>query len=175
MEAIYPVGVVGGKRIIWFAWVSGDHDRLMSSTGRPVCDSSKEGLEGQVAARGRVLDWEGESIIDLDSLVSSVDSGREVDPGKVVDAWNFMTDLFRVIDNAPRQLFHAESMDTYDAFFSQCEVAQSLGLRSISIARRDLDRALAVLRDGMRMVLRIQLNIEGPAPLPTVRRMHEIH
>ncbi|MBW8774659.1 MAG: hypothetical protein JF596_06240 [Stenotrophomonas sp.] len=66
-------------------------------------------------------------------------------------------------------------MDTYDAFFSQCEVAQSLGLRSISIARRDLDRALAVVRDGMRMVLGIQLNIEGPAPLPTVRRMHEIH
>lgn len=142
MEAMYPVGVVGGKRIIWFAWVSGDHDRVMSSNGRPVCDNSKEGLEGQVAARGRVLDWEGESIIDLDSLVSSVDSGREVDPGKVVDAWNFMTDLFRVIGNAPKQLFHAELMDSYDAFFSQCEVTQSLGLRSISIARRDLERTL---------------------------------
>lgn len=175
VEAIYPVGVAGGMRIIWFAWVSGDHDRVMSSNGRPVCDSSKEGLEGQVAARGRVLDWEGESVIDLDSLISSVDSGREVDPGEVVDAWNFMTDLSRVIDNAPNQLFHAELMETYDIFFSQCEVAQSIGLRSISIARRDLDRALVVLRDGRQMVQGIQLNIESPMPSPTVGRTHEIH
>lgn len=106
VEAIYPVGVAGGMRIIWFAWVSGDHDRVMSSNGRPVCDSSKEGLEGQVAARGRDLDWEGESV---------------------------------------------------------------------SIARRDLDRALVVLRDGRRMVQGIQLNIESPVPSPTVGRTHEIH
>ena len=86
-----------------------------------------------------------------------------------------MTDLSRVIDNAPNQLFHAELMETYDIFFSQCEVAQSLGLRSISIARRDLDRALVVLRDGRRMVQGIQLNIESPVPSPTVGRTHEIH
>lgn len=155
MADIYPVGIAAHGRIVWFAWVSDDYDHVLSKKGSPVSAGSKEGLDHEVAACDGALDWEGESLLDVESLISSVDSGVGVSPDAVIDAWNFMTDLFRVVEKSPRKMFHADMMDTYDAFFSQCDIARTVGLASVSISRRDLDRAKIVLQNGLQMVLSI--------------------
>jgi hypothetical protein len=155
MADIYPVGVAAHGRVVWFAWVSDDYDYVLSKNGRPVSAGSKEDLDYEVAACDGTLDWEGESLLDFESLISSIDSGVGVSPDAVIDAWNFMTDLFRVVANAPRKMFHVDMIDTYDSFFSQCEIARAVGLTSVSISRHDLDRAKIVLEDGLQMVLSI--------------------
>ena len=155
MADIYPVGIAAQGRVVWFAWVSDEYDYVLSKNGRPVSAGSRERLNYEVAACEGAVDWEGESLLDFESLINSVDSGVEVSPDAVIDAWNFMTDLFRVVANAPRRMFHADMIDTYDTFFSQCEIARAVGLAAVSISRRDLDRAKIVLQNGLQMVLSI--------------------
>jgi len=153
MTDIYPVGVSFGKSIVWFAWVSDEHDHLMSIDGAAIRAFSRDDLDLAVATTGGALDWEGESMFDVDSLMSSARSGVGVEPETVINFWNFMTDLFRVVENDPMKMFHSEYIDTYDVFFSQCGIAGAIGLKSASISRRDLDALLIVLRDGLQMVI----------------------
>lgn len=93
-------------------------------------------------------------LLDFESLIDLIDSEVGVSPDAAIDAWNFMTDLFRVA-NAPRKIFHADMIDTYDTFFSQCEIARAVGLAAVSISRRDLNRAKTVLQNGLQMVISI--------------------
>ncbi len=150
---IYPIGIASGESVVWFAWVSDEHDHLMSIDGAAVRASSRHDLNLAVASAGGSLDWEGESAFDVDALISSARSGVGVDPEAVIDFWNFMTDLFRVVENAPMEMFYSELIDTYDVFFSQCGIAGAVGLEPVSISRRDLDALLIVLHDGLQMVI----------------------
>lgn len=125
----------------------------MAVDGTVVHASSRHDLNLAVASAGGALDWEGESAFDVDALISSARSGVGVDPEAVIDFWNFMTDLFRVVENAPMEMFHSELIDTYDVFFSQCGIAGPVGLEPVSISRRDLDALLIVLHDGLPMVI----------------------
>ena len=150
---IYPIGIASGESVVWFAWVSDDRDHLMAVDGVAVHASSRDALDLAVVTAGGALDWEGESMFDVDSLMSSARSGVGVEPETVINFWNFMTDLFRVVENDPMEIFHSELIDTYDVFFSQCGTAGAVGLEPVSISRRDLDALLIVLRDGLQMVI----------------------
>jgi len=153
MADIYPVGIAAGGNIAWFAWVSDDRDHLMTVDGAAVHASSRDALDLAVVTAGGALDWEGESVFDVDSLMSSACSGVGVEPETVINFWNFMTDLFRVVESSPMGMFHSELIDTYDVFFSQCGIAGAIGLESASTSRRDLDALVIVLRDGLQMVI----------------------
>ncbi len=150
---IYPIGIASGESVVWFAWVSDDRDHLMAVDGVAVRASSRDALGLAVVTAGGTLDWEGESMFDVDSLMSSARSGVGVEPETIINFWNFMTDLFRVVENDPMEIFHSELIDTYDVFFSHCGIAGAIGLESASISGRDLDALLIVLRDGLEMVI----------------------
>lgn len=120
---IYPIGIVSGESVVWFAWVSDDRDHLMEVDGVAVHASSRDALDLAVVTAGGALDWEGESVFDVDSLMSSACSGVGVEPETVINFWNFMTDLFRVVESSPMGMFHSDLIDTYDVFFSQCGIA----------------------------------------------------
>ena len=152
MADIYPVGVASGGSVVWFAWISGYYDRLMSVEGVAVHAFNRDALDLAVATAGGTLDWDGETEFDVDSLIASARSGVGVEPEAVINFWNFMTDLFRVVENVPMEMFHSELIDTYDVFFSQCGIAGAIGLEPAPISRRDLDALLIVLRDGWQMV-----------------------
>lgn len=75
MADIYPVGIAAQGRVVWFAWVSDEYDYVLSKNGRPVSAGSREGLDYEVAACEGAVDWEGESLLDFESLIDSFDCG----------------------------------------------------------------------------------------------------
>lgn len=80
----YPIGIASGESVVWFAWVSDDRDHLMEVDGAAVHASSRDALDLAVATNGCALDWEGESIFDVDSLMSAARSGVGVEPENAV-------------------------------------------------------------------------------------------
>ncbi|WP_313050487.1 hypothetical protein [Stenotrophomonas cyclobalanopsidis] len=94
---IYPIGIASREGVVWFAWVSDDRDHLMAVDGGTVRASIRDVLEMAVATAGGALEWEGESVFDADALASSARSGVGVEPEEIINFWDFMTDLFRVV------------------------------------------------------------------------------
>lgn len=78
---IYLIGIASGEIFAWFAWVSDEHDHLMSIDGAAIRAFSRDDLDLAVAATGGALDWERESMFDVDSLMCSARSGVGVEPG----------------------------------------------------------------------------------------------
>lgn len=69
----------------------------------------------------------------------------------MIDIWNLLTDLFRTISGSDGR-FHADLSETYDAYFSRCEVACFVGLQPETLASQDVINAIKVLEDGVTMI-----------------------
>lgn len=106
---------------------------------------------------------EGETFYDMDGCLIALREGRAQNAELVVEVWNILSDLSSTI-LGERRKFHPEHADSYDAFFSQCEVAGFVGMAPEPISKGDITNAIAVLESGVTLVLGVADN-SYPAPI----------
>ena len=136
----------------WFLWESSDAgDFFWSSGGGVLTAEDWPALLHKADALAGYLRIGEESFFDLDGAMRSLRTASSVDPELMIDIWNLLTDLFRTLSGS-NDRFHADLSDTYDRYFSRCEVAGFVGMPPGIISPQDLRNAISVLEDGASMI-----------------------
>ena len=136
----------------WFLWESSDAGDFFWSNDEGVlaAEDWPTLLHKSDVLAGRVKIGE-ESFFDVDGAMRSLRTASSVDPELVIDIWNLLTDLFKTISGS-NDRFHAELSDTYDCYFSKCEVAGFVGIQPGIISTQNIKNAIRVLEDGASMI-----------------------
>lgn len=149
---VFPVGLRANDEEAWFLWEStnaGDFfwikDEGLLAADDLLSIMSKAALSAEYVKVG------GQSFFDLDGALRSLRATSSVDPELMIDVWNLLTDLFRTISGSDGR-FHADLSETYDAYFSRCEVAGFVGLQPETLASQDVMNAIKVHEDGVTMI-----------------------
>lgn len=149
---VFPVRLRANGDEAWFLWESsdagdyfwGEDEGLLVAEDLPSIMSKADLSAGNVKVGGQ-------SFFDVDGALRSLRATSSVDPELMIDIWNLLTDLFRTISGS-RDRFHADLSETYDVYFSKCEVAGFVGLQPDTLASQDVMNAIKVLEDGVTMI-----------------------
>lgn len=149
---VFPVRLRANGEEAWFLWESsdaGDHiwgkdEGLLVAQDLPSIMSKADLSAGNVKVGGP-------SFFDVDGALRSLRETSSVDPELMIDIWNLLTDLFRTISGS-NDRFHADLSETYDVYFSKCEVAGFVGLQPDALSSQDVMNAIKVLEDGVTMI-----------------------
>ncbi|WP_282295259.1 hypothetical protein [Stenotrophomonas sp. PS02289] len=149
---VFPVRLCVNGEEAWFLWESSDAGDFFWSNEQgvlvaedwPTLMSSADLPAGGV----RVGD---QSFFNVDAALRSLRESSSVDPELMIDIWNLLTDLFRTVSGSNAR-FHAGLSDTYDAYFSRCEVADFVGVQPGTPSSLDVKNAIKVLEDGATMI-----------------------
>lgn len=149
---VFPVRLRANGKEAWFLWESTDatdffwsnEEGVLVAEDWPILMSKADVLAEHV----KVGDH---SFFDVDGALKSLREASIVDPELMIDIWNLLTDLFGTISGS-KDRFHADLSDTYDAYFSRCEVAGFVGILPGPLSSEDVKNAIKVLVDGAKMV-----------------------
>lgn len=149
---VFPVRLHANGEEAWFLWESSDasdffwsnDEGLLTADDLPSIMSNADLSAGDVKLGGQ-------SFFDVDGALRSLRTNSSVDPELMIDIWNLLTDLFMTISGS-KERFHADLSETYDAYFSRCEVAGFVGIQPETLASQDVINAIRVLEDGVTMI-----------------------
>ncbi|WP_313348759.1 hypothetical protein [Stenotrophomonas sp.] len=150
---VFPVGLRANHVDVWLAWESpgsGADYFWATEEGILHADSLSVMLEEIHRVDGGVkvgID----AYFDVDGALRCLREHAAVDPELMIDIWNLLTDLSRT-HSGRGEFFRADLSDTYDAYFSRCEVAEFVGLEEGEISAEDLENAGKVLKDGIALI-----------------------
>lgn len=149
---VFPVRLRANGEDAWLLWESSDAGDYFwgKDGGLLVAEDLPSILSKADLSAGNVKVGE-ESFFDVDGALRSLRATSSVDPELMIDIWNLLTDLFRTISGS-KDRFHADLSETYDAYFSGCEVAGFVGLQPETLASQDVMNAIKVLEDGVAMI-----------------------
>lgn len=149
---VFPVRLRANGKEAWFLWESSDAaDFFWSNEEGVLVAEDWPVLMSEVDQLDKRLKVGDHSFFDVDGALRSLRETSRVDPELMIDIWNLLTDLFRTISGS-RDRFHVDLSDTYDAYFSRCEVAGFVGIIPDVLSSEDVKNALKVLEDGAKMI-----------------------
>lgn len=149
---VFPVRLRANGEEAWLLWESSDAGDYFWRKGEGLLvaeDLPSIMLKADLSA-GNVKVG-GQSFFDVDGALRSLRATSSVDPELMIDIWNLLTDLFRTFSGS-KDRFHADLSETYDGYFSRCEVAGFVGLQPNTLASQDVMNAIKVLEDGVTMI-----------------------
>jgi len=149
---VFPVRLHANGVEVWFLWESSDAGDFFWANDDGVLVAydclvmiSKLDLSSEAVKVG------DQSYFDLDGALRALRETSSIDPELMIDIWNVLTDLFRTISGG-KERFHSDFSDTYDSYFSRCEVAGFVGIRPDDLSSKDVKNAIKVLEDGLAMI-----------------------
>lgn len=125
---VFPVGFLAGGNEIWLAWESVEsRDRFLQDERGFLPAESLAEISRMIMNAYDGVSVEGETFYDMDSCLIALREGCAKNPELLVEVWNILSGLSSTI-LGERRKFHPGHADSYDAFFSQCEVAGFVGM-----------------------------------------------
>ncbi|WP_313436904.1 hypothetical protein [Stenotrophomonas sp.] len=154
IDEVFPTCMRAGGHEHWFAWaMPDDGDCLQSHQGRVICAADEAALRKMLDQAMPDIAVGECSHLDLDAALAELRQGRVTDVEAIIDIWNLLTDLFRALGAGPRQMFFPNYLDSYDAFFSCCVVAEMVEMAPQSIDPDDIANVVEVFEAGRAMVI----------------------
>jgi hypothetical protein len=149
---VFPVRLRANRTDTWLAWETPDGPAYFWATEEGVLYAdSLSGLLEEIDRIDAGASVGCESYFDLDGALRCIRERAAVDPELMIDIWNLLTDLSRTFSGT-REIFRADLSDTYDVYFSRCEVAEFVGLGADEVSAANAENASEVLEEGLVLI-----------------------
>lgn len=150
---VFPVRIALQGREVWLGWVSAEQGNyLVQDGGAVVWSPTRAGLLDEMSRVGHRHLRQDDTLLDLDRAVAALAAGRPMDADALIDLWNILTDFHNTVAAQPVPLFSPEDVQTYNAVFANCGVADALELEPVPLSDPHRRAVLKVMEKGGELI-----------------------
>ncbi len=158
IKEIFPICLHAGGHKIWVGWrlVDLPETPLVGHNGNLLWANSKKHYVDNYYRRKKSGNFETETEIDLDGVLSALESRKDVKPDDLLNAWNMLTDIRNSLDYKIGFAFsikERECLGTYDRVFSATATSGIVKFYAGALKPKDFENAAAVISMGISMLL----------------------